>query len=503
MEHRKFFGKVVFFGKWNTANFRNLLKILECFQKLSGLKINVRKSKLYGLGVAEEEVRSWASSAGCGFGNIPFMYLGLPVGASMKRLDHWKSALVKLQKRLDSWKSRFVSFGGRLTLVKSVLGSLPLYFFSLFRAPSGVIKECERVRCRFFWGGGGGEGVKKGRVWVKWVNALKSYEKGGLNIGSLDSMNLSLLGNTWSSIIRTGASLDSKGVEFSRSFVKKLGDGNNTKMWKERWLGLDRLQDVFPRLFRLEVDNSSSVADRGEWVNGEWKWSWKWRREPRGRELGELEDLTARLIGIAPTMEVADKMEWKLDGSGSYSVKAMRDLLGKQEDESGVVTKWMKIIPKKVCIFIWRVGLDRIPSRANLDKLGVELNSLLCPRCGEMVESMDHALVTCSEVKMVWNRVGTWWGKNLETVSSAQELLNEQSANSSGARKEEAIFRVDFEEVEIMDETVGGLARRPNWVLSSERVASVSSAVKGVLLVLALFGFYQVQKLRKQWVYFL
>ncbi|KAJ9555268.1 hypothetical protein OSB04_009882 [Centaurea solstitialis] len=416
VSHLQYADDVIFFGKWKAANFRNLLNILECFHELSGLKINVRKSKLYGIGVAEEEVRSWALSAGCGFGKLPFMYLGLPVGASMKRLDHWKAALDKFQKRLDSWKSRFVSFGGRLTLVKSVLGSLPLYYFSMFRAPSGVIKECERVRCRFFWGGGGGGRSEKGEG----------------------------LGNSWSNIIRVGTILDSKGVDFTRSFVKKLGDGNNTKMWKERWLGLDRFQDIFPRLFRLEVDNAATVADRGEWVDGHWRWSWKWRREPRGRELGEFEALTARLLGIAPNKEVPDKTDWKLDSSGSYSVKALRILLDRQEEGLGVVTKWMKILPKKVCIFIWRVGLDRIPCRANLDKVGVDLNTLLCPRCGEMVESMDHALVTCSEVKMVWNRVGVWWGKNLDTVGSVQDLLNEVSSPSYGDSKEELWLAVKW-----------------------------------------------------------
>ncbi|KAJ9541035.1 LOW QUALITY PROTEIN: hypothetical protein OSB04_027541 [Centaurea solstitialis] len=484
VSHLQYADDVVFFGKWKSVNFRNLLKILVCFQELSGLKINVRKSRLFGLGVTEEDVRRWATSAGCGFGKLPFLYLGLPVGASMKRLDHWKEALDKIQKRLESWKSRFVSFGGRLMLVKSVLGSLPLYFFSMFRAPSGVIKECERLRCRFFWGGGGGEGVQKGKVWVKWTNTLKNYKKGGLNIGSLESMNLSLLGkwwsrflnekealwvkvitslygvgggglfgknvgfdgagNSWSSIIRVGTILDSKGVDFTRSFVKKLGDGISTKMWKERWLGLDRLQDVFPRLFRLEVDNSASVAERGEWVDGEWRWSWKWRREPRGRELGELEDLTARLTGIAPNIGGSDKTEWKLDGSGSYTVKKMRELLGTQENESGVVTNWTKILPKKVCIFMWRVGWNRLPCRVFLDKVGVDLDSVLCPRCGEMVESMDHALVMCREVKPVWNRVGMWWGKNLDTVSSVQELLNEDSSPSWGVGKEEVWLAVKW-----------------------------------------------------------
>ena len=80
----------------------------------------------------DEEVSSWASGMGSKYGKLPFTYLGLSVGLSMKRIEHWKATIDKLKKRLDSWKARFVSFVGRFTFVKLVLGSLPLYYFLLF-----------------------------------------------------------------------------------------------------------------------------------------------------------------------------------------------------------------------------------------------------------------------------------------------------------------------------------------------------------------------------------
>lgn len=104
ISHLQYADDVVFFGKWSLGNLKNLLKILSCFQLLSGLKINVGKSKIFGLGVREEEVQAWARCVGCGWGVLPFTYLGLPVGASMRRLDHWKPAIEKVKKRLASWK---------------------------------------------------------------------------------------------------------------------------------------------------------------------------------------------------------------------------------------------------------------------------------------------------------------------------------------------------------------------------------------------------------------
>ena len=86
-------------------------------------------------------------------GTFPFQYLGVPVGANMNLIKNWKSVLDRFSAKLSSWKSKYLSFGGRLTLVKAVLGNLPTYYLSLFKAPSGVLEEMEKIRRRFLWGG--------------------------------------------------------------------------------------------------------------------------------------------------------------------------------------------------------------------------------------------------------------------------------------------------------------------------------------------------------------
>ena len=93
----------------------------------------------------------------------------------MRRIGVWRTVIEKFKKRLSEWKAKTLSFGGRLTLVKSVLGSLPLYHFSMFRVPSCVINVLERIRRDFFgWGGG-----KQKMGWVKWDNVIASYGAGG------------------------------------------------------------------------------------------------------------------------------------------------------------------------------------------------------------------------------------------------------------------------------------------------------------------------------------
>nr|GEV94067.1 hypothetical protein [Tanacetum cinerariifolium] len=116
------------------------------------LKINMGKSRLIGIGVATDDVVSVASSLGCSHDSIPFIYLGLPVGKRMNLCDRWDIVINHSRERLSSWKANSLSIGGRLTLVKSVLGTLPVFLLSLFKALVKVINLLEASRCRFFWG---------------------------------------------------------------------------------------------------------------------------------------------------------------------------------------------------------------------------------------------------------------------------------------------------------------------------------------------------------------
>ncbi|XP_023743189.1 uncharacterized protein LOC111891376 [Lactuca sativa] len=143
----------LFIGEWSRSNLKNLARILRCFHISSGLKVNFHKSKVFGIGVDPTETSNWANLLGCVSGDLPFDYLGVPVGANMNLIKYWKPIIKKFQSKLSLWKAKSLSFGGRLTLIKSVLSNLPTYYLSLFRAPVGVIEELEKIRRTFLWGG--------------------------------------------------------------------------------------------------------------------------------------------------------------------------------------------------------------------------------------------------------------------------------------------------------------------------------------------------------------
>lgn len=86
-------------------------------------------------------------------GAVPFKFLGIPIGANPRRSSTWKPITDSIKARLNSWKSRQLSIGGRVTLIKSELASLPLYLFSFYRAPKKVIEKITKQQRRFLWVG--------------------------------------------------------------------------------------------------------------------------------------------------------------------------------------------------------------------------------------------------------------------------------------------------------------------------------------------------------------
>ena len=122
-----------------------------CFQSFSGLVVNFKKSGLIVLGKDEEWCQNVATQLGCTLLQLPMTYLGIPLGANMRKVASWQCIIDKIQKKLASWKSCYLSRAGRLILIKSVLNCLPIYYLSLFKLPKKVANEIIRIQRKFLW----------------------------------------------------------------------------------------------------------------------------------------------------------------------------------------------------------------------------------------------------------------------------------------------------------------------------------------------------------------
>ncbi|GKV36495.1 hypothetical protein SLEP1_g44621 [Rubroshorea leprosula] len=62
----------------------------------------------------------------------------MPIGGKRRCIAMWRPMIDSFNKKLASWKNRFISLGGRITLLNSVLSSLPVFTMSVHLLPKGV-----------------------------------------------------------------------------------------------------------------------------------------------------------------------------------------------------------------------------------------------------------------------------------------------------------------------------------------------------------------------------
>jgi hypothetical protein len=57
------------------------------------------------------------------------------------------------EKRISNWSHRWFTLRERVTLVKSVLESIPVYWLSLSKIPKGILDKIRRRMFTFLWDG--------------------------------------------------------------------------------------------------------------------------------------------------------------------------------------------------------------------------------------------------------------------------------------------------------------------------------------------------------------
>jgi len=137
----QYVGDTLFFCKANVKIVFNIRVILNYFELASGLKVNFFKTRLGGVGVDQMKIFRFATILNCKVMRTPFKYLGMPVGGFHKSGEFWDEVVNRVKSRLGRWKGRYISMTGRICLIKSILSSIPLFYLSLFKLPSTVLKK--------------------------------------------------------------------------------------------------------------------------------------------------------------------------------------------------------------------------------------------------------------------------------------------------------------------------------------------------------------------------
>ncbi|GKB96689.1 RNA-directed DNA polymerase, eukaryota [Tanacetum coccineum] len=345
LSHLFYADDAVFIGEWFEGNLDNLIKILKCFYLASGLRINVNKSQILGVGVPSDSVRQGALRIGCEVLQLPFKYLGVMVGDQMSRNSVWANTILKVCARLSKWKVNTLSVG----------------------APVRVLHEMEMLRNKFF---NGGSFQDRKITWVAWNNVLSSKKKGGLGVSSFYALNRTLLlkwvwcflsqyGSLWSQVISAihGSRLESHSHKSYSTWVR---NGSNTRFWLDSWILNTPLSVRFPRIFALETIKDISVASKWNASSFDASFRRLVRDEAENHQWLEM----ILMLDTVILSSSGDRWLCDINGDGVFRVKDIRSIL---DDlilpSSDIPTRWVKYLPIKINVFAWRARLDRLPTR--------------------------------------------------------------------------------------------------------------------------------------------
>ncbi|GKD09501.1 RNA-directed DNA polymerase, eukaryota, reverse transcriptase zinc-binding domain protein, partial [Tanacetum coccineum] len=153
----------------------------------------------------------------------------------------------------------------------------------------------------------------------------------------------------------------------------------------------------------LDDNKLCTVAQR---INIE-DWSFVLRRPPRGgAESYQLDEL----IQFTRDMVLSDSARIHIDEhtlNGTFTS-----------------TRWLRSIPIKVNVFIWRLRLDKLSTLVNMDRKGIDVDSLLCPICKAHVENVDHLFFSCEMAHDLWGLLARWCNLDIPEVSNITEWFS-------------------------------------------------------------------------------
>ncbi|GJX66455.1 RNA-directed DNA polymerase, eukaryota, reverse transcriptase zinc-binding domain protein [Tanacetum coccineum] len=208
------------------------------------------------------------------------------------------------------------------------------------------------------------------------------------------------------------------GIDLLALCNRKIGIGSLTSFWNEAWSSASPLKNLYPRIYMLDSDKGCTVSSR---LNG-CEWSSVLRRPPRGGvELLQFNGLMSS-IGEVALSDHKDSWLWSLNSSNEYTVAFVRALV---DADTLVVdttaTRWNRNVLIKVNVFLWRLALNKLPSKVNLDRIGIDVDSTLCSICGEDVETVNHIFFSCEMAKDLWALLAKWWSLDIPICSNFSE----------------------------------------------------------------------------------
>lgn len=372
-------------------------------------------------------------------------YLGILVTQTPNARDLTHDQLVdKFQKKLSGWKANLLSHAGRLTLIKTVLFSLPVYYMSVAKLPQRTIQALTASIRRFLWGK-----MHQDRYisLIGWSKVCAGWEDGGLEIRDLGLFNEALLLKL---VWQVAADVDKIWVQiFKAKYYPRKGLWGNSSGRGYSALGrvVQQLKPFFLEEVLWHVGSGEGISA----INQPWYDGWDTQQcntnAQRDAKVADLFDHSTKkwdthkiqilmsegavtaITNSARKPEqqplIEDRLIWLCSQRGTYTTKDGYKKLKEQmlaptqhytEDQKRAWQRvWSnkEIIPR-IKFFLWRAIHNGLPTLQKLHSRIPGINPR-CKRCDSEDEFLMHTLFFCHIARQ------TWWvselGLRVDSVS--------------------------------------------------------------------------------------
>jgi hypothetical protein len=315
--------------------------------------------------------------------------------------------------------------------------------------PKSMCEQIERAMCRFWWGSS--EGQNKVH-WKAKKELLKSKFHGGLGFRDMHTFNKALLAKqVWRlhtnplSLIslclkakyypntdilqatqRSQPSYAWQSIQQAIEIIKKgscwrIGNGQKVRIWEDNWLISQNGFKIF-----TPQPNNSSISKVSDIIT--LQPSKSWNSDIINQVFIPFERDQIHQIPLVKE-QTDDQLMWPFTKEGSYTVKSGYNIIKSWHDNVNSVSTstnnldmklWKTIwtlhtIPRHK-VLLWRIIQKAIPVKQALSDRGIQ-GQVLCPRCFQKEETIDHVFKDCQYADKVW--FGSKLGIRFSSIQSS------------------------------------------------------------------------------------
>uniref|UniRef100_A0A6N2MJJ3 Reverse transcriptase domain-containing protein n=1 Tax=Salix viminalis TaxID=40686 RepID=A0A6N2MJJ3_SALVM len=162
--------------------------LARCLLNMSSVRAKKVNSSKSGFILSTRASLSRASIVGGALGfpriRLPTKYLGMPLYKGPKKSFLWDDLTSRIAVRMKGWEAKVLSPGGRITILKSILTSMPLYLLHVIVPPKSVMCRIERLFNKLLWSAKGQRRIH----WECWEDLCYPVEEGVLGMRRLQDL---------------------------------------------------------------------------------------------------------------------------------------------------------------------------------------------------------------------------------------------------------------------------------------------------------------------------